>query len=219
MARPHLLFLDVETSGLDVGKDLLLEVAAGLYDVGDFFGRSGHEGAIGEVSGVIRPTSWDFMTTIDPVVADMHSINGLFGALTKPDAHASANTLEDQILALLDKSGECPTRWDVRLAGNSMALLDLPMLIKHMPRLMARVHFRIVDVSVLYAGLELVGFDVPRGAKAGTHRAIDDVRACVEQLRGIQRHLYAASDAQARSIRYGGKIKIEYPAKDAAVAT
>ena len=75
-------------------------------------------------------------------------------------------------------AGKCP------LAGNSVGQ-DAKFLSKQMPELMEHLHYRVVDVNTVK---ELVKRWIPEVAlgtpkKALTHRALDDIRESIEELK------------------------------------
>lgn len=67
------------------------------------------------------------------------------------------------------------------LAGNSIGQ-DARFLYKYMPRLMDHLHYRVVDVSTVkeLARRWYPGVQAP--AKAGKHRALDDIRESIQEL-------------------------------------
>ncbi|KAK6018028.1 oligoribonuclease domain protein, partial [Ostertagia ostertagi] len=85
------------------------------------------------------------------------------------------------VLKFLEKvtvKGKCP------LAGNSVHF-DRRFISKYMPRLDEHLHYRIVDVSTVK---ELASRWFPDEyaiaiSKRGTHRALDDIRESIEELR------------------------------------
>ena len=79
------------------------------------------------------------------------------------------------------------------LAGNSIHQ-DRRFIRRYMPRLDARLHYRMVDVSTIK---ELARRWYPQviakqPPKKDTHRALDDIRESIEELRFYQAHVFAA---------------------------
>jgi oligoribonuclease len=120
------------------------------------------------------------LETMDPFVRDMHTRSGLL-----PLIAASAVTLEEagaKTLAFIQE--HVPEPGTVPLCGNSIGT-DRRFLVKHLPAIEDWLHYRSVDVSTIK---ELVRRWYPaalKGAKEkeGRHRALDDIRASVEELR------------------------------------
>ncbi|CAL8462004.1 g1535 [Coccomyxa elongata] len=91
---------------------------------------------------------------------------------------------------------------EARLAGNSVHV-DMQFLRRHMPRLFAHLHHRIVDVSTV-AELCARWFpadyrNAPR--KKGAHTALADVRDSLEELRFYRRAIFKQPPAQQRRRR------------------
>lgn len=126
------LFLDLETTGLDPSTDRILEVAAILLDDGMSVVLDTFERVIGYPRVAHK--------TLDPVVLNMHEANGLWDACTHSHHHISDvdNDLE-RMLKNYDKPIMC---------GNSIHF-DRAFMSVHMPRSLARLHYRMIDCSSL----------------------------------------------------------------------
>src|SRR5690606_29751917 len=97
---------------------------------------------------------------------------------------------EAEELTLQFVSSICPPR-SAPLAGNSIHH-DRRFLQRYMPRLSAHLHYRIVDVSTVK---ELVRRWYPDALaqapkKKETHRALDDIRESLEELRYYRRTVF-----------------------------
>jgi oligoribonuclease len=121
------------------------------------------------------------------VVRTMHTKSGLLAAVeasTLPLADAGAATL-----AFLRE--HIPQPRTVPLCGNSIGT-DRRFLAAQLPEIEDYLHYRSVDVSTIkelcrrwYPG---VAEAAPR--KAGGHRALDDIRESVEELRYYRKTLF-----------------------------
>ncbi|MEW5825960.1 MAG: oligoribonuclease [Candidatus Bipolaricaulota bacterium] len=172
MARQadHLVWIDLETTGLDPETRVVLEIAClvtdkELNELGDGIDLVVHQAghAIGQ---------------LDPWCARQHAASGLLEASrasTVALAEAEARTLDYVMRHCI--SGASP------LAGNSVCF-DRRFLIRHMPKLEAALHYRNVDVSSIK---ELARRWRPEIAskldKASRHRALDDLRESIAELR------------------------------------
>ena len=89
-----------------------------------------------------------------------------------------------------------PTAGTAPLCGNSIGM-DRRFLAHYMPALDAYVHYRSIDVSSLK---ELCRRWYPevyrkRPGKSEQHRALDDIRESVEELRYYRAHMFIAPPA------------------------
>jgi oligoribonuclease len=167
----RLVWIDCEMTGLDLGSDLLIEVAALVTDA--------ELNVIGDGVDIVIGASAEEMARMPDVVRDMHAVSGLTEAVL-----ASEVTLADaeqQVLAFLREHvdpGKAP------LCGNSIAT-DRSFLARDMKELDAFLHYRMVDVSSVK---ELARRWYPRAyfnapKKAGGHRALADIHESVKELR------------------------------------
>jgi oligoribonuclease len=167
----RLVWIDCEMTGLDLGADALIEVAALVTDF--------ELNVLGDgVDIVIRPPREALDQMID-FVRTMHTTSGLLEELP------AGTTLEDaqaQVLAYVRE--HCPEGSRPPLAGNTVAT-DRSFLARDMPELESFLHYRIVDVSSIK---ELARRWYPRAyyaapEKSGNHRALADIRESIEELR------------------------------------
>ena len=166
----RLVWIDCEMTGLDLGSDLLIEVAALVTDA--------DLNVIGEGVDVVIGATAEQLARMPDVVRDMHAVSGL-----TEEVLASNVTLADaeqQVLAYLKEHvepGKAP------LCGNSIAT-DRGFLARDMKELDSFLHYRMVDVSSVK---ELARRWYPRAyfqspKKAGGHRALADIRESVLEL-------------------------------------
>ena len=166
----RLVWIDCEMTGLDLGSDLLIEVAALVTDA--------DLNVLGEGVDVVIGATAEELARMPDVVRDMHAASGL-----TTEVLASTVTLEQaeqQVLAYLKEHvepGKAP------LCGNSIAT-DRGFLARDMKELDAFLHYRMVDVSSVK---ELARRWYPRAyfqspKKAGGHRALADIQESVREL-------------------------------------
>lgn len=166
MKKAKLLWIDLEMTGLDPVKDRILEAA-------------------------VIPTAWDFepMAELTAIVKVPEKLmkERMVGDFWEKNAESrdqliaqnaqgeSAKAAEDQILELVDRYfGE-----EVILAGNSIHQ-DRKFIDREWPRLAARLHYRMLDVSAWKVVIE--GKYGKKFTKREAHRALDDIKGSIEEL-------------------------------------
>ena len=159
-------------TGLDPEKNTIVEIATLITD-DDLV-------VIAEGPDLVVHQPAEALALMEPVVRDMHTRSGLLAAI-----EASTLTLEDagaQTLAFLKE--HVPAARSVPLAGNSIGT-DRRFLAAHLPAIEDHLHYRSVDVSTIKELARRWFPDALSGApeKRGGHRALDDIRESVEELR------------------------------------
>jgi oligoribonuclease len=166
-----MVWIDCEMTGLDLGTDALVEVAALVTDADLNILGDG-------VDVVIKPPQESVDQMLD-VVRDMHTSSGL---LTELAAGVTLEEAEAQVLAYVREHVPLPRK--APLAGNTV-YDDRGFINRDMPTLDEHLHYRLVDVSSIK---ELVRRWFPRvyfnsPAKHGGHRALADIRESIEELK------------------------------------
>jgi oligoribonuclease len=167
----RLVWIDCEMTGLDLGADALIEVAALVTD--------GNLNVLGDgIDLVVKPPQ-QALEQMRDVVRAMHTSSGLLDELGSGVSLAEA---EERVLAYVRTFASEPGR--APLAGNTVAT-DRSFLARDMPALERHLHYRIVDVSSIK---ELVRRWYPRvyfasPGKVGNHRALADIRESIDELR------------------------------------
>jgi oligoribonuclease len=194
-SQDRIVWIDCEMTGLDLGADALIEVAALVTD--------SELTVLGEgVDVVIRPPA-ETLTRMRDVVRQMHTASGLLAELERGVALAEAQrTVMSYVRAWVPEPRRAP------LAGNSVGT-DRGFLARDMPELESHLHYRIIDVSSIK---ELARRWYPRAyfaspEKTGNHRALADIRESIRELRYYRAAVFVPrpgpdSDA-ARSIAAG----------------
>ena len=176
----RLVWIDMEMSGLDVERERILEIATIITD--------GELEVIAEGPELVIHQPPSVLSSMDAWNTQHHGESGLterVRASTITEAEAEAQTLD--FVAEHVGSRSAP------LAGNSVHQ-DRLFLAKYLPKLDAHLHYRNVDVSTVK---ELVrrwyptAFDA-RPTKKGKHRALDDIRESIEELRYYRREVFVA---------------------------
>lgn len=176
--KHHFLWLDLETTGLDPRKDLILEWAAVLANDG----IDGDMSTVHHAHSVIQPhtTIEELHDKMDPFMLDMHTRNGLLREIENRTGHTLAEA-EAALIAMASPLLTGPR--SVVLAGSTVAF-DRGFLMEHMPRLAELLSHRCFDVSTLKMA-ERAWADLPF-KKAEAHRALPDVIESLIHAREIR---------------------------------
>ena len=196
----RLVWIDCEMTGLDLGADALIEVAALVTDF--------ELNVLGEGVDIIVKPPPEALEQMIPFVREMHEKSGLLVELEHGVSLAEA---EKQVLDHIRE--HCPEGSRPPLAGNTVAT-DRAFLARDMATLEAFLHYRIVDVSSIK---ELSRRWYPRAyyaapEKRGNHRALADIQESIEELRYYREAVFVAppgpGSAGAKEIaaRHGGSI-------------
>lgn len=174
--RDNLIWIDLEMTGLDPDADRIIEIATIVTD------SQLEVVAEGPVIAVHQPDS--LLDSMDEWNTRHHNNSGLVErvrASAYSEADAERETL-DFLAQHVDK-GMSP------MCGNSICQ-DRRFLWRSMPELEAFFHYRHLDVSTLKELARRWKPDILDGlTKQGAHRALDDIRESIEELRYYRRHL------------------------------
>jgi oligoribonuclease len=169
MKQPYVLWMDLEMTGLDPVEDRILEVAAIITDW-DFKEVASYT-AVKKVgtSLVERRMVGHFWETYSDVRAALIAQNM---------SGKNGRTVENELLDFINQyfTPEVP----VILAGNSIHQ-DRKFIANEWSRLDARLHYRMLDVSSWKVVFEHVY--KKKFAKPEAHRALDDIRGSIEELK------------------------------------
>lgn len=171
-----LIFLDIETTGLDPVRDMILELAALRVDVNTFEPSDGFQAVISpQKSGVDMPRPDEYVTR-------MHTANGLFAEIAAGGGFAFG-----EVYAGLKAWLENIPDWKDggllhTLAGDSVHF-DLGFLKIEMPDVAALFSHRLFDVSAFRVARELRGLPPCDIVGATQHRAAPDVMASIGKAR------------------------------------
>ena len=160
-----LLWVDLEMTGLEVDKDVILEVAAEVTDF-DFKTLASYEACILRSDEELgRMNDWSMA---------QHSSSGLVERIKK--AGKPEDAVKHELIGFINAQFNAEP---AILAGNSIHN-DRNFIKKWWPEVDALLHYRMVDVSSLKVIMQAkygVTFD-----KKDAHRAFDDIQASIAEL-------------------------------------
>ncbi len=163
--------MDLEMTGLEPETDVIVEIATLITD--------DDLNIIAEGPDLVIHQSDEVLARMNQIVVDMHTKSGLLEAIK-----SSTITLEEAGAATLEFIRQhIPEARTIPLCGNSIGT-DRRFLAKYLPEIENYLHYRSVDVSTIKElarrWYPKLGSDRPN--KGGTHRALDDIRASVNEL-------------------------------------
>lgn len=163
----RLLWIDMEMTGLDVEKEVIIEVAAIVTDL--------NFSEIAQYETVVHQPQ-HYLDNMDAWNTEHHTKSGL---VKKVSFGKDPKLVEKELCQLIDDhfggNSERPV-----LAGNSIGQ-DRIFINKYMPELAKKLHYRMLDVSswkVIFN--KKFGVKVNKSEK---HRALEDVRESIIELK------------------------------------
>ncbi|MFR9839289.1 oligoribonuclease [Corynebacterium striatum] len=179
----RLVWIDLEMTGLDPKRHVIVEVAAIITD--------GNLNVIGEGIDLVVHATEAELAEMDDFVTNMHANSGL-----DKEIRESTTTLreaEDAVLALIAE--HCDPEHPAPLAGNSIAT-DRTFIRAYMPRLDEALHYRMIDVSTIK---ELSRRWFPRAYynqpdKGMAHRALQDIIESIRELDYYRRSVFRTDE-------------------------
>jgi oligoribonuclease len=177
VSEENLVWVDLEMTGLDPRKDVIIEMATIVTD------KQLNVLAEGPVLAIHQPE--EALLAMDEWCTNTHTASGLVARVRESnvtEADAMAQTLA--FLKNWVPAGKSP------MCGNSIGQ-DRRFLDAYMPELESFFHYRNVDVSTIkelcqrWQPALLAGFK-----KKGTHLALDDIRESIEELKYYRQHFF-----------------------------
>lgn len=167
----RLVWIDLEMTGLELDRHVIVEVAALITDA--------DLNIIGEGVDLVVHATPEQLAEMDDFVTTMHTSSGLLEEIKA--STVSLQEAEDAVLALIAQ--HCDPEHPAPLAGNSIAT-DRSFIRAQMPRLDKALHYRMVDVSSLKElsrrWAPRVYFNQPD--KGMAHRALADIVESIREL-------------------------------------
>ncbi|WP_319461662.1 oligoribonuclease [Micromonospora sp. RTP1Z1] len=166
-----LVWIDCEMTGLDLGRDALIEVAALVTDP--------DLNVLGEGVDVVIHADEAALDGMPEIVRTMHRKSGLTEEVRR--STVSLAEAEDMVLDYVSTHVKDPR--SAPLCGNSIAT-DRGFIARDMPRLDVHLHYRMIDVSSIKElcrrWYPRVYFGQPQ--KGLAHRALADIRESIREL-------------------------------------
>lgn len=190
--RPVLLAgIDLETTGSDETKDLIIEAALIICN-----GQAPYD-EVARWSGVIAPQTENW--SMPAKVIEMHTRNGLLADLFCPPGTPGVFSLEGAEREMVKTLGQLGKPHEFALFGSGVAHFDRRFIAAHMPKLDRWFRYWVIDVGVLRRSLRSMGLtglveSTPAPSADKTHRAIADIAGHFAELRHYAVNLTSGTD-------------------------
>jgi oligoribonuclease len=183
---PVLVWMDLEMTGLDPARHVIVEIATLVTD--------DELEIVDEGPDLVVHHPPEVLTAMEDVVREMHTRSGLLEAIAASDV--TLTEAGDRTLEFIKR--HVPSPRTVPLCGNSIGT-DRRFLALYLPDIENYLHYRSVDVSTLKELALRWRPEVLDAApkKASAHRALDDIRESVAELRYYRETLFRPRDDNA----------------------
>jgi oligoribonuclease len=172
-----MVWIDMEMTGLNPERDRIIEIATLVTD--------SRLNIVAEGPSLVIHQPGTIMKKMDAWNRKHHGASGLTASVKA--SKISVKKAEKMTLDFIKQY--CVPKKAV-LCGNSV-YQDRRFIIKYMPRLDKFLHYRLIDVSTIK---DLVRRWYPKNKempkKNENHRALDDIRESVEELRFYRKHYF-----------------------------
>jgi oligoribonuclease len=176
--QPPLIWIDLEMTGLDPEKCAIIEIACVVTD--------GELAELGEGMDLVVNQPDALLDAMDEWCTRHHGQSGLTAAV-----RASTVTLREAELRTLDYLRRYTNKGQSPLCGSSVSH-DRRFIDRYMPDLSAWLHYRTVDVSTVKELVKRWYGDITLPTKKNTHRALDDIRESIDELRFYRSQAFRA---------------------------
>jgi len=175
----RLVWIDLEMTGLDIERHVIVEIACLVTD--------SELNLVDDGVDIVVHQDAAALAAMDDFVRKMHTKSGLLPQIessTVDLATAGARVLE-YIKGHVPRVGQAP------LCGNSIGV-DRRFLDRGLPEIDQYLHYRSIDVSSFKELCRRWYPDVykNRPSKKEAHRALDDIRESIEELRLYRQQLF-----------------------------
>jgi oligoribonuclease len=168
----RLVWIDLEMTGLDTERHVIVEIACLVTDA--------ELELLDDGVDIVVHQDADALAGMDDFVRKMHTKSGLLSQIeaASVDLATAGATVLEYVKGHVPKAGQAP------LCGNSIGV-DRRFLDRGLPELDQYLHYRSIDVSSLKELCRRWYPKIYRGrpSKKETHRALDDIRESLAELR------------------------------------
>ncbi|OFZ13428.1 MAG: oligoribonuclease [Bdellovibrionales bacterium RBG_16_40_8] len=162
-----LLWIDMEMTGLDVDKEVIIEVATSITNT--------KLEALGQYHSIVKQPQ-HYLDNMDAWNKKHHKESGLVDLIP---SGKDLEVVEAELLKLIDKHFEPKER--VILAGNSIGQ-DRLFINKYFKKISERLHYRMLDVSafkIVFNNFYQISYAKPKTR----HRATIDIEESINEFK------------------------------------
>ena len=175
--RSNMIWIDLEMTGLDTQRDYIIEIASIVTDK--------NLNIIDEGPNLVINQPDEVLNSMDQWNTNHHNNSGLTQKVR--ESSITESIAEKQTIEFLSKyvpKGVAP------LCGNTICQ-DRRFLARCMPQLECFCHYRSIDVtSIRELGKRWYFEDIDNFQKKSNHRALDDIRDSIEELRYYRKTIF-----------------------------
>jgi len=171
-----LVWIDLEMTGLCAETDHILEIATLITD--------GDLNIIAEGPEIVIHQPAEIMNTMNAWCVKQHGNSGLTEKVR--ESTISLQEAEKQTMKFIKKH---TGRTKVPMCGNSIGQ-DRMFLLRYMPKITNHLHYRMVDVSSFKEMAKRWYPNFTQFEKKATHRAMDDIRESIAELKHYREILF-----------------------------
>ena len=175
--RSNMIWIDLEMTGLDTQRDYIIEIASIVTDKNLNILEEGPNLVINQPNEILNG--------MDQWNTDHHNRSGLVKKVL--ESNVTESIAEKKTIDFLSKyvhKGESP------LCGNTICQ-DRRFLARCMPDLEKFCHYRSIDVSsIRELGKRWYFEDMDNFQKNSNHRALDDIRDSIDELRYYRKTIF-----------------------------
>ena len=167
-----IFWIDMEMTGLDVNKEVIIEVGVIITDF--------KLDTLDSYHAIVKQDQ-QYIDNMDEWNKKHHTESSLIELIP---TGRYPHQVENDLISLCE---EHFPQEKIILAGNSIAQ-DRLFISKYFPRLAQKLHHRMLDVSsfkIVFSDF----FNCPYEKKVSQHRAIDDIKASIEELKEYLKYI------------------------------
>lgn len=171
-----LVWIDLEMTGLDATRDVILEIASVVTDA--------QLNVIAQGPAVVVHHAKPIFDHMNTIVRAMHTSSGLLDRVV-----ASNISVQEAEAQMTDFIRAHTNGARALLSGNSI-WNDRTFLQRYMPQILELLHYRMVDVSTVKELVLNWYPDLVEFQKKKSHRALDDIYESIAELNYYRQHYF-----------------------------